>query len=56
VTNVPILSSAYARPSSPPPFAALINRNGTAIGITLRPWPEALADYLSHELNGRAAT
>jgi len=45
-TNVPILSSAYPRASTPPPFAALHNRAGAALGITLRPWPEALADYL----------
>ena len=45
-TNVPILSSAYPRASTPPPFGALHNRAGAALGITLRPWPEALADYL----------
>ena len=47
--NVPILSGAYPRVSSPPPFAALHNRNGAALGITLRPWQEALADYLHNE-------
>lgn len=46
VDNIPILSSAYARPSRPPAFSSLINRNGAAIGINLRPWQEALADYL----------
>lgn len=45
VVNTPILSSEYMRPSSPPPFSALHNRNGAAIGITLRPWQEALADF-----------
>lgn len=49
VTNVPILSSAFSRPSSPPPFGALHNRNGAAIGISLRPWQKALADYLRLE-------
>lgn len=48
-TNVPILSSAYPRASTPPPFGALHNHNGAALGITLRPWPEALADYLRDE-------
>lgn len=48
-TNVPILSSAFQRPSSPPPFGALHNRNGAALGITLRPWQEALADYMRGE-------
>ena len=47
--NVPILSSAYPRASTPPPFAALHNRAGAALGITLRPWAEALADYLRSE-------
>lgn len=47
--NTPILSAQFARPSSPPPYGALHNRNGAAIGITLRPWQEALADYLSRE-------
>ncbi len=50
VTNTPILSSQFTRPSSPPPFGALHNRNGAAIGITLRPLSEALADYLSQEI------
>ncbi len=50
VVNTPILSSAFSRPSSPPPFGALHNHNGAAIGITLRPWAEALADYLRQEL------
>lgn len=45
-TNTPILSSAYSRASNPPPFAVLHNRAGAALGITLRPWQEALADYL----------
>lgn len=49
VVNVPILSSAYPRPSSPPPFGALHNRNGAAIGITLRPWQEALSEYMRNE-------
>ena len=46
VTNTPILSGAFNRSSSPPPFGALHNRNGAAIGIALRSWQEALADYL----------
>ncbi len=46
VTNTPILSKEFKRPSTPPPYAALHNIAGTAIGITLRPWPEALANYM----------
>jgi dTDP-4-dehydrorhamnose reductase len=49
VTNTPILSNAYPRPSKPPPFSTLLNRNGAALGITLRPWQEALADYLQSQ-------
>lgn len=44
--NTPILSSEFKRPSSPPPFCALHNRNGAAVGITLRPWQEALAEFM----------
>ena len=43
----PILSSEFKRASSPPPFGALQNINGAAIGISLRPWQEAVADYIS---------
>ena len=42
----PILSSEFNRASSPPPFGVLQNINGAAIGITLRPWQEAVADYI----------
>lgn len=46
VPITPILSSEYARASSPPLYSALNNTAGAAIGIRLRPWQEALADYL----------
>lgn len=49
VPNTPILSSAFSRPSSPPPYGVIHNINGAAIGITLRPWQEALAAYLASE-------
>jgi dTDP-4-dehydrorhamnose reductase len=45
VTNTPILSREFRRPSSPPAYAVLHNIAGAAIGIRLRPWQEALADY-----------
>lgn len=47
VTNAPILSSEFVRPSTPPPYAPLNNIAGAAIGVVLRPWPEALADYMT---------
>jgi dTDP-4-dehydrorhamnose reductase len=46
VVNTPILSQEFKRPSTPPPYAALDNIAGKAIGIELRPWQEALAEYL----------
>jgi dTDP-4-dehydrorhamnose reductase len=49
--NIPILSTAFKRPSSPPLFSALHNRNGEALGISFRPWQEALADYFKNELS-----
>ena len=44
----PILASAYQRRSTPPPFGALNNVAGASLGITLRPWQEALAEYLQN--------
>ncbi|MEW5988609.1 MAG: dTDP-4-dehydrorhamnose reductase [Chloroflexota bacterium] len=49
VRNLPILSRDYPRASTPPPYAALRNVAGAALGITLRPWTEALADYLKSD-------
>lgn len=46
VTNTPILSKMFKRASIPPPYAAMHNIAGAAIGVTLRPWQEALAEYL----------
>ena len=47
VPLTPILSSEFNRASSPPRYSALKNIAGAAIGIRLRPWQEALAEYLS---------
>lgn len=49
VPNTPILSRTFSRPSSPPPFGELHNIAGASIGITLRPWAEALSDFLQNE-------
>ncbi|MCB9432900.1 MAG: dTDP-4-dehydrorhamnose reductase [Ardenticatenaceae bacterium] len=46
VVNTPILGSEFKRASTPPPYAVLHNIAAAAIGIRLRPWQEALADYL----------
>jgi dTDP-4-dehydrorhamnose reductase len=47
VRNEPILSSEFKRASTPPPFGALHNNNGRAVGIVLRPWQEALAEFVA---------
>jgi dTDP-4-dehydrorhamnose reductase len=41
----PITLADYPRLSVVPPFAPLANTQGAALGIELRPWQEALADY-----------
>ena len=45
----PTVLADYPRPSTPPPYCPLRNFCGAQIGITLRPWQDALADYLAHE-------
>lgn len=47
VTNAPILSREFVRPSTPPPFGVIHNIAGAAIGIQLRPWTAALAAYMA---------
>jgi dTDP-4-dehydrorhamnose reductase len=49
VTNAPILSRDFTRLSTPPLLGALNNVAGAAIGIRLRPWQEALAEFLGEE-------
>ncbi len=46
VHNIPILSRDYKRASEPPLFGTLLNIAGASIGIKLRPWKQALAEYL----------
>lgn len=43
----PITFEQYQRASAPPLYAPLHNFCGAALGITLRPWQEALSEYLS---------
>ena len=49
VSIEPIKLKDYPRPSTPPSYTPLRNFCGAQIGITLRPWQDALADYLAHE-------
>lgn len=47
VRNIPILSRDYNRFSTPPLFGTLLNINAANLGIKLRSWREALAEYLT---------
>jgi len=42
----PITLDAFPRASTPPRFAPLANTAAAALGITLRPWQEALKEFL----------
>ncbi len=46
VPITPILSADWPRPSKPPLHAVLANSAGAALGITLRAWQAALAEYI----------
>jgi dTDP-4-dehydrorhamnose reductase len=49
----PILSADWPRPSRPPLHAVLANTAADALGIRLRPWQEAAAEYVSALMAGR---
>jgi dTDP-4-dehydrorhamnose reductase len=42
----PITLADFPRTSTPPPFAPLANTTAAALGISLRPWEAALAEFL----------
>lgn len=42
----PISAEEWPRPALPPAHAVLINQAAAALGIRLRPWQEALAEYI----------
>lgn len=46
----PILGSEWERPTTPPAHAVLVNQSAAALGIRLRPWQEALAEYATQTL------
>lgn len=48
VSVTPILLANYSRASTPPHFTPLVNTAATALNIRLRPWQDALADFLAH--------
>jgi len=45
----PIKLADFQRASTPPRFAPLANTAAAALGITLRPWQEALAEFLKSQ-------
>ncbi|HNT74616.1 MAG TPA: dTDP-4-dehydrorhamnose reductase [Anaerolineae bacterium] len=47
VPLAPITSAEFQRASTPPLYAPLANHAAAALGIRLRPWQEALADFLA---------
>lgn len=42
----PITLADFPRPSTPPRFSPLANFAAAALGLTLRPWEEALAEFI----------
>lgn len=42
----PILSAEWPRPSQPPLHSVLANTAAAGLGLSLRPWQEALAEYV----------
>ncbi len=49
VPMTPVSLAEWDRPASPPPHAVLVNQAGAALGINLRPWRDALAEYVAVE-------
>ncbi|TAK30274.1 MAG: dTDP-4-dehydrorhamnose reductase [Chloroflexota bacterium] len=45
VELVPISLAEFKRASTPPHYSVLRNFAGAQLGVVLRPWPDALADY-----------
>jgi dTDP-4-dehydrorhamnose reductase len=56
VPVTPILSAEWPRPSRPPLHAILANTAGASLGITMRPWREALAEYVAWLADERQKT
>jgi dTDP-4-dehydrorhamnose reductase len=45
----PITTDQWTRAAPPPLYAPLVNLAGAALGITLRPWEEALQNYFADD-------
>ncbi len=52
----PITSDQFQRASTPPPYAPLANNAAAALGIRMRPWQEAVADFLEETGYARRAS
>lgn len=50
----PIRLADFPRPSTPPPHTPLVNIFASAAGVDLRPWREALAEYMARHERGLA--
>lgn len=44
----PITTDQWQRAAPPPLYAPIANLSGAALGITLQPWEEGLAEYFGH--------
>lgn len=56
LTDTPIeriTRAEWPRPSTPPAYAALQNNAAASVGITLRPWQEAIDAFLKAESQGK---
>lgn len=53
VVLVPIIQAQFGAPYRKPAFSELANTAAAALGVVLRPWPEALADYFVAQAGGR---
>jgi dTDP-4-dehydrorhamnose reductase len=51
IAITPTALADYKRPAPTPPYSTLKNLAGAQAGIALRPWQEALADYLAEVKN-----
>lgn len=49
VTIAPITRYDWVRPSRPPRYASLANHTAHSLGIRLRPWREAVADFVHRD-------
>ncbi|MEM7130668.1 MAG: dTDP-4-dehydrorhamnose reductase [Chloroflexota bacterium] len=54
VSLTPIAGSQWPRPTTPPGHAVLVNQAAATLGIQLRPWQEALAEYLIEKREQKA--